>query len=763
MSVEITEGVTLMPPPFADGLNVWSSGDGTPGSDTYASAANAAFVPADQDFSGCLEVQKTASTQKIRYMGETPLLPGVYLRVTARVKAISGNLPSVRIAGWAGAAGGGHVSGVEETGPSTTLSQYGEVVEVSAIVGVGNRTGVDMVWGAEPIYGHFGIDLTGQTGGVVRVDDIVIEDVTNVFLRTMMGTIDVRDYGAIGDGITDDRAAFEAADAAAAGRTVIVSDGEYYLGDDMTFESEVQFEGTVTMPVDAIFVLRRNFHLPAYIDAFGDEELAFKKAFQALLDNADHESLDMGGRIVNLTGPIDMQAAVANRTTYATRRVIANGQFSAEDTPAWDEDVVTSQASYSASNNKVLSGVENAANIPVGALVEGNGVGREVYVRAVNVGAQQITLSDELYDAEGTQTFTFRRFKYMLDFSGFADLDKMTIRDVEFNCRGRASGVMLATAGLIFQVRDCYFTKPKDRGLTSPGEGSQGLLVDRCQFLSNEGDDVATSRTSIALNVNANDAKIRNNRATRFRHFAVISGSGAIVTGNHFFQGDNVDGGARTAGIVLGKTSLRVIFNSNYVDNCFLEWTNELDSDPDQSSEFSFSQLNITDNTFYCTHAASWFSFIVVKPLGTGHFLNGMVVQGNTFRAVGVVLDRVDRVDTSFADLDWGRTKNVTFSDNMFNNITTAVSNPLVKTHVEASTAQSWIVDCAPNLPFGGWARNVESVQAIGAIRTDANVSSHQMPYVKLEEGSNNDQVELVWDRPVRGEVMIRVRMDTPI
>lgn len=75
---------------------MWSSGDGTPGSDTYENAVNAAFVPTDQDFGGALEVQKAAATQKLRYMGQTPILPGCYLRITARIKAISGDLPSVR-------------------------------------------------------------------------------------------------------------------------------------------------------------------------------------------------------------------------------------------------------------------------------------------------------------------------------------------------------------------------------------------------------------------------------------------------------------------------------------------------------------------------------------------------------------------------------------------------------------------------------------------------------------------------------------------
>jgi hypothetical protein len=57
MNKAITDGIVFMPQPFAAGLDQWSSGNGTPESDTYANAVNAAFVPADQDFGGALELQ----------------------------------------------------------------------------------------------------------------------------------------------------------------------------------------------------------------------------------------------------------------------------------------------------------------------------------------------------------------------------------------------------------------------------------------------------------------------------------------------------------------------------------------------------------------------------------------------------------------------------------------------------------------------------------------------------------------------------------
>lgn len=760
MNKAITDGVLLMPPPFANGLDVWSSGDGTPGSDTYDAALNAVFVPADQDFAGCLELQKSSTVQKVRYMGETPLLPGCYLRVTARVKAISGNLPTVRIAAYAGRAGGGAVSGVQTTGPAVTLTSYGTIVEVSAIIGAGNRGGVNMVWGPDAIYGHFGLDLTGPNGGVVRIDDIIVEDVTGVFLRDMLAMVDVRDYGAVGDGVTDDSAAFDAANAAANGRTVLIPKGSFFLGEDVSFDARTVFEGNVTMPDDKMLLLRRNYDLPAYIDAFGDEALAFRKAFQALLNNTDHESLDMGGRKVTVSAPIDMAAAVPNRDSYATRRVIRNGQFEQQGSSAWDTEVVTSQATYDPNDPRKLSGVVNVANVPKGALVEGVGVGREVFVRDVNMGAGEITLNAPLYDAAGTQVFTFRRFKYLLDFGGFSALSKFIIDNIEFQCNGVASGIMLAPAGATFQLQDCFISRPKDRGLTSSGFGCQGMLIDRCQFLSAEEPVDVAQRVSIALNANSNDVKLRNCRATKFRHFALLAGQNNLVIGNHFFQGDTTTDGVRTAGLVLATTHTASVLLGNYVDNCFIEWTNEQDQAPEHNSEFSFSSLSITDNVFLSGDVAPWFSYIVVKPHGAGHFLNGVTVTGNRFRSINGTIDHAERVDTSFADLDHHRNKNVFFDANSFHNVDAVVNNPLRIAHSEASPAATWVVDPEGRLPFGGQLLSVDAVVATGAVTNAGGAQVYAMPVATTRQGAQQDQLHLTWPEAVKGEVQVVVRMD---
>ncbi len=760
MNKAITEGVLLMPPAFSAGLDVWANGDGTPGSDTYDSVANAAYVPADQDFGGCLELVKTDSVQKLRYMGDTPLLPGCYLRVTARVKAISGNLPSVRVAAWAGDSNGDHVGGLVEVGPSAPLQTYGGIVEVSAIIGAGARGGVDMVWGATPVYGHFGIDLIGSLGGVVRVDDLVIEDITSVFHRQMLSRVDVRDYGAVGDGITDDSAAFEAADADAAGRDVLVSAGAYFLGNSVTLENPVVFEGTVSMAREHVLSLRRNFDFPTYAEAFHDEVEGLKRAFQSLLNDSDHESLDLCGRRITIDAPLDLQAAVPNRTSYAQRRIIKNGQLYVTGDSVWEPDVVSSQATYAPSDGRLLRNVSNAANVQVGSVVTGNGVGREVYVRSVNIGTQEITLSQPLYDAEGTQNFTFTRYKYVLDFSGFTKVSQMSVSNVELLCNDKASGVLLSGSGIAFHFRDSFINRPKHRGISSPGEGCQGMLVDRCQFLTAEGADRAQDRVSVAINCNANDVKLRNNRASQFRHFAVIGGSNCTITGNHFFQGDGEAAGVRTAGILLAQGYCSATIDGNYIDNATIEWSNEYDPNLNFDGGFSFGALSITDNVFLSGAVAPWFAYLVIKPHGTGHYITGLNVTGNKFRSINGSIDRVDRVDTSFSDLDMTKGKNLQFSGNTFHNVATPTYNPLRIEHDQGTEASTWVLDTDGQLPFGGRCRSVESVVATTRLRNSAGQTVYAVPYVGLQQGSNGDQIDLHWETALRGDVTVVVRMD---
>lgn len=762
MNKAITDGLVFTPPPFSAGLSNWSSGDGTVGSPSYQGSANAALVPADQDFGGCIELLKTTTTQKLRAYFQTPIVPGCYLQVTVRIKAISGNFPDVRIAAWAGNASDANVA-VPQVGPTVTLNTYGKVVTLKAIIGSGNRPGVNLVWGTVPLSGHFGIDLLGANGGTVRIDDIEIEDVTSVFQRVMMDWVDVRDYGAIGNGVTQDHLAFLAADAAAAGRTVLVSAGTYLLGDHVTFASPVRFEGTVTMPANKRLILEQNLDLDTYAKAFGNDLTGFERGVQALFNGSDHVTFDLNGRRLDIDRPIDMFAVVNGITSYTNRRTIRNGQIVATTSTNWNTVIVTSQATYSTSANGVLTGVTNAANILPGALITGSGVGREIYVTSVNVGASTVTLSRPLVNAAGTQVFTFTRFRYMLDFSGFSRLDRMELSDIEFLCNGNASGIMLAPSGITFRLSDCVMNRPLNRGITSTGTGCQGMFIDRCQFLSNEQALPATARTTVCFNVNANDAKIRENRAVKFRHFGILDGSGHLVASNHWFQGDDQTAGTRTAGLVLASTNIATTITGNYVDNSFIEWTNEHDPDPGFNAEFSFGGLSIVGNIFIAIDVGTFFRWLVVTPRGPGHYIQGLTVSGNSFRPFNSTVDRVEAVDTTFATLDFSRFRNVVFHENNFNGVNQVTTSPIMIEHQQNTAATTWTVDAAPWMPFGARARTVQAIVADGQINGPASEVRSDMPWVRTEQGPTQQQVQLNWAATSRGTVQVTVRCDKQI
>ena len=591
-----------------------------------------------------------------------------------------------------------------------------------------------MVWGTTALYGHFGLDLKGKNGGLIRIDDLVIEDVTELYFQDLLKHVDVRDYGALGDGITDDRSAFVAADAAAAGREILVPSGSYFIGRSLTLHAPVSFEGTLNMAETSVLSLTKQFDLPTYIRAFGDEERGFVKAFQSLLSDSDHESLDMAGRRVTINGPLDM-ARLSGRTSFAQRRVIRNGQLYAAGDSVWNSAKVTSQGSYSTYYQTRLSNVKNVVNIQVGSLVEGVGVGREVYVRAVDLSAQQVTLSQPLYAAEGTQEYTFTRFQYLLDFSGFGSLHKMCFSDIEFQCNVKANAIMLPQTGWLFQLRDCYVTRPRHRAITSIGTGCQGMLIDNCFFHTAENNKNAQDRESIVLNTNGNDVKLRNNWASQFRHFAVMSGSYNVISGNHIYQGDAVKDGLRLAGIVLAQANINTTIVGNYIDNCSLEWTNEHDATPDYNAGFGFSALSVTNNVFLCGDTADWFSYIVVKPYGTGHSISGLDISGNTFRAVNGKIDRVERVDTSFADIDYSKLHDIQIAGNSFHNIKAHVTNPVIKNHRQNSLDSTWRVNFDGALPFKGHARAVTSVVVTGTLKNGSNVTRYTSPSVQTSGG----------------------------
>lgn len=170
----------LMPPAFAEGLYDWSRGDGTPDSPTYGDpdCDCVRIIEDDPDLGSCLELRKNEATQRLRYMGEMPLRPASFIEVSARIKGMGGPRALVRVSAWPGGRMGRPVPGLETCGRVVGLDIHGRVYEACAVIGTEALPGIDMVWNDRVLYAHVGLDLIGPSGGVVRIADIRVRDVT---------------------------------------------------------------------------------------------------------------------------------------------------------------------------------------------------------------------------------------------------------------------------------------------------------------------------------------------------------------------------------------------------------------------------------------------------------------------------------------------------------------------------------------------------------------------------------------------------------
>ena len=339
---------------------------------------------------------------------------------------------------------------------------------------------------------------------------------------------------------------------------------------------------------------------------------------------------------------------------------------------------------------------------------------------------------------------------------------KQVIDAVGFQFSGRCSGILLAKRGVAFQVRECAFAKPKDRCITSYFEGCQGMKLDRNEFESNEQPLPAQDRTSMVYNSNANDTKIRDNRAVLFAAFGVVHGTGHTIAGNHWFCGDGGPNGLRQPGLIITTPASMTTITGNYVDNATIELTNEHEAYPDLTNQFSFGGITITGNIFIASNVGSWFRFIRVKPYGSGHFVSGMTCSHNTFRAIHGRIDQVDEVDTTYGTLNLLRMVDVVFEGNAYAGVNRPTVNPATATFQQLSPERVWEVPFDDRFPFDGGARTCTALVARGRIRDASNASLHTMPYADTFKGTDKDEIHVNWSEPAKGTITITGRMDNP-
>ena len=156
-------------------------------------------------------------------------------------------------------------------------------------------------------------------------------------------------------------------------------------------------------------------------------------------------------------------------------------------------------------------------------------------------------------------------------------------------------------------------------------------------------------------------------------------------------------------------------------------------------------------------------SFYSSKTVGSNHYLNGFTVANNLFKAVnGPTLDRVEIVDTTHADLDHNRTRNLTVTGNIYHSVNERMENPVTVSVSRSSPNQSCGNDVSEHIPFGGRTRTVTAIVPEGQMQDAANLGVFEQPYASVGQGSNGSEFNVTWSKPVKGKIQVTVRSNAP-
>ncbi len=232
--------------------------------------------------------------------------------------------------------------------------------------------------------------------------------------------LDVRDFGAIGDGLADDSAALISATRAAGRRGIAVPPGAYRLTTDLTVDGPARIVGRIIQPADKLFILTENLDLPSYIAAFG-REAGPPKAFAALFAIRCDATLDFRGETVVLDAPFDF-ARYVPAGLIRFRRGLRRGRISVRPGPRWlsEEDDVLEEC----------------------------------------------------------------RRRYALDLSGFTEIGEVVVNDLTLDLAGCADGIRLPRRRGAARFSDLVVAEPSGCGLADLATGHAPLDLDGCRFIA---------------------------------------------------------------------------------------------------------------------------------------------------------------------------------------------------------------------------------------------------------------------------------------
>lgn len=430
--------------------------------DAGANTGAVGVSSADSDFDECLELIVGRAPLKLRYGGGAHFQTGRRVRVSVRAKVMTGFVSRLEIAAWPASAAAKRPPDVLASAPLRSADQHGGVSEISAIYLLSEEEAVS---GRGRAYDQFGLSIFGALPGArIRIGPLRIDHVPSAPQPLRTERPDPCCRSAKDDVVFDNHPSVQIGGAATDGRPVSVTKGDCFA------RPPLHSPGSVPQARDGRLNLRSVLKYSDYLSVIKNDALALEKGLQTLLDVDDHLVLDLEGREISLFKPLEVRSSGAGGIGVSTPRLIRNGRIIARETGNWPTVTVTSPANYSI-GDRLLTNVRNAESILYGMVVEGVGVGEDVYVKNVDAARREVTLSRPLNGVAPAQVYTFRRFPYALDFNAVTFTSAVELADITFSCSGVAGGVMPPAAGHALKLRGCRF---EGRKLPDPGYGGHG-------------------------------------------------------------------------------------------------------------------------------------------------------------------------------------------------------------------------------------------------------------------------------------------------
>lgn len=206
---------------------------------------------------------------------------------------------------------------------------------------------------------------------------------------------------------------------------------------------------------------------------------------------------------------------------------------------------------------------------------------------------------------------------------------------------------------------------------------------------------------------------MRHDRGARFCHFCVMGGTTSGL-----------------AGIVFTDAVINSTVAGNYIDNCFIEWSNEHTKVTNTGNVFG--NLTIDGNLFFASDVLSGFNFIRVKPFANNTGLRDLAIADTTFRMTGGAINRVESIKTGQGNLNPNEFRNIVVTGNAFGSLNNPILNPcrVDVTRFSSNAAANWLAESYSQLPFGGRARSVEPTVATSEIRNTSGGQITGSPWV---------------------------------